>query len=850
VKRHSTRPRGLAWGRRLLVFLFLAMCSGSAQALAPWVAAQGQAGDFALAVADQATPLVYAEREPRVVALAVADLAQDITRVTGAQPAVAHAISQPRVVVVGTLGVKGPVEDLIRAGRLDIGNLRGAWESFIIATVDHPWPGTDQALVIVGSDRRGTAYGVFELSQAIGVSPWTWWDDAPPAHQQALWVAAGTRREGPPSVKYRGIFINDEDWGLQPWAAQTFEPESGGIGPKTYARVFELLLRLKANTLWPAMHKVSPAFNDDPRNAALADDWAIVMGSSHAEPMLRNNVGEWHAPAADYNYATHRDEVLDYWRARVKRNADYENLYTLGMRGVHDSGMVGAATPQAQIALLEQIFGDQRALLQRYVNRDLTQVAQVFTPYKEVLDVYRAGLKVPDDVTLVWPDDNFGYLRQVPDAAERARSGGSGVYYHLSYLGAPLAYVWLSTTPPALIREEMGKAWDHGARRVWIANVGDIKPGEISTEFFLQLAWNFDRWPQARVPQFFDEWAAREFGSNHAGAIADLLREYYALNFARRPEHLQWWLPGEKPRPSGMSQGEIHQRLSRFACMTEALDRLEPQIAPASRDAFFELIDYPLRASAAANVRVFEAEAHDRLIDSDPTAARAAGVRARQADAEITALTRRYNNGVAGGKWRHFMAPEPADGQWKSFRISPLALPAESLVDGTAPAKIACEAPAPTDPLTIPPQDFVARHDVAGVGWREIPGLGASGVSMSIEPSTAQSVATAAEAPTLDYQVSLPDRGAWTLQLSLLPSQPLDAAHGLRLAVALDDAAPQIIETRLPVGSREWSQAVLDNAVTVAVPLRVAASGEHHLRIAMVDAGVVIEGLRFTPSGP
>jgi hypothetical protein len=348
------------------------------------------------------------------------------------------------------------------ARKLDVGDLKGAWESFVIAVVDRPTPDVPRALVIVGSDRRGAAYGVYELSQAIGVSPWRWWADVPPPRRDQLYVAAGTRRLGPPSVKYRGIFINDEDWGLQPWAAHTFEPETGNIGPKTYARVFDLLLRLKANTLWPAMHPTTAPFNDDPANAKLADRYAIVMGSSHAEPMLRNNVGEWKAPAETYNYATNPDGVLAYWRQRVTTNGEYENLYTLGMRGIHDSGMVGANDLASRKTLLETIFADQRRLL---AERGLQGAPQVFTPYKEVLDVYRGGLKVPDDVTLVWPDDNFGYIRQFPDAAERQRAGGSGVYYHLSYLGAPLSYLWLSTTPPALIQQQMGQAWDLGAPR-------------------------------------------------------------------------------------------------------------------------------------------------------------------------------------------------------------------------------------------------------------------------------------------------------------------------------------------------------------------------------------------------
>lgn len=378
---------------------------------------------FALAAAGAAAPVHYDSRDHPVVAHAAGELVRDMKEVTGMTPALltGAAPSGSRVVLVGTLGRSPAIDALARSGRLDARRLRGAWESFIIATVRRPLPGVDQGLVIVGSDPRGTAYGVYELSEQIGVSPWSWWADVPAKKRPALWLAPGTNRFGPPSVKYRGIFINDEDWGLHPWAAQTYEPEAGGMGPKTYARVFELLLRLKANTLWPAMHEVSPAFNADAENARLADRYAIVMGSSHAEPMLRNNVGEWKDAKDRFNYAVNREGVRSYWEERGRSNAAYESLWTIGMRGIHDSGIVGASTREGKIALLNQAIADQRAMLAKHVDPDVARVPQMFMPYKEVLELYRAGLEIPDDVTIVWPDDNFGYIRQFPNAAERAQ---------------------------------------------------------------------------------------------------------------------------------------------------------------------------------------------------------------------------------------------------------------------------------------------------------------------------------------------------------------------------------------------------------------------------------------------
>lgn len=789
----------LAW----TALLALASLWQPACAAAQWIRQVGEAGDFALVSRTQAAPIVYAPDDAKVVSIAANDLAADIERVTGRKPRVNPVTAGPAV-LVGTLGKSPLIDQLVAAGKLDVSELRGAWESFIITTVD-------KRLVIVGSDRRGTAFGVYELSQAIGVSPWYWWADVAPRKRAALFVRAGTRRFGPPSVKYRGIFINDEDWGLQPWAARTFEPEHGGIGPKTYARVFELLLRLKANTLWPAMHAVTPAFNSRPENAALADDYAIVMSSSHAEPMLRNNVSEWKAPPEAYNYHSNRSGVLDYWKERVATNGGYENLYTLGMRGIHDSGMHGPRTDLERIRLLEQIFADQRALL--------GQAPQQFCAYKEVLGLYRLGLKVPDDVTIVWPDDNFGYIRAFADAAERRRRGGFGVYYHLSYLGWPMAYLWLSTTPPALIWEEMSKAYDTGADRIWIANVGDIKPAEINTELFLQMAWNIDRWTIDTLPAFLSEWAAREFGAAHAREIAAIMGEYYRLNHARKPEHLQWWLPEQAPRPSTVSAEQATQRLAQFARLRERADNLGRKIPPALQDAWFQLVAYPVGASALANQRFFEGERGNRAA-------------AMAADARLTALTNHWNTQLAGGKWRHLMAQEPADGEWRSLRISRWEMPAYG-----APA-----APAPVPLQTLEAERFDGAAAQPGAAWKRIPGLGA----VAVYPTTAPSVPpeqARARAPRLDYKLHAA-AGPLALRIRLVPTHPL-AGTALRFAIALDGAPPQLVALEVRDGGPEWAAGVLDASRVATVTLPVPTAGAHTLHLFGLEPGVVIDKIEI-----
>jgi len=817
--------------RIILLVAFLASPAAWAQT---WVQSTGTAADFALAGPAGAARIVVAPTDAKVVGHAVRDLAADIARVSGRTPALASANDAAAgipVVLVATLG-RSPIADALAAsGKLDLSGLRGTWESFVIATVDQPLPGVPRALAIIGSDPRGTAFGVYELAQAIGVSPWTWWADVAPARRDALYVKAGLRRFGPPSVKYRGIFINDEDWGLRRWAAHTYEPEHGNIGPKTYTRIFELLLRLKANTLWPAMHPGTRPFNSFPENAALADEYGIVMGSSHAEPMLRNNVGEWTDAPDRYNYAANGEGMRRYWEERVAANGKYENIYTIGTRGIHDGAMQGPKAVPERVALLQQIFADQRALLAKHVNPQVDKVPQLFVPYKEVLAQYQAGMQVPDDVTLMWTDDNFGYVRSFTTPAERKRAGGFGVYYHVSYLGAPLSYLWLDTTPPSLVWEEMKRSYDAGADRIWILNVGDLKPAEIGTEFFLQMAWDIGRWRPDNLPDFLKTWAAREFGSARADDIAAIMNDYYRLNFQRRPEHLQWWLPKEPPRRSPMTAAQADTRRRAFADLRRRVDAVAPAIPAASRDAWFELVAYPVQASALANERFLEGERGQRGA-------------AEAADAALQKLTAHWDGGLAGGKWKHIMAENLPAGEWPSFRTARWTMPAYPLAPPATPAAAA--------ETVLEAEHFDGQRKAGAASWQAVPGLGTSGIGAVVlvapgAPAIAPERA-AADAPRLDYHLHLAQGGMLTVRAQLLPTHP--GAGKLRFALALDDGAPQIVEMANRDGGPEWAEGVLNNARMVTASLGQAAAGRHVLRLYAIDPGVVVDTLAVGTAGP
>ena len=609
-------------------------------------------GSFQIAGDGAPVPIHHSTGDAVVVRVAAEALRDDIERVTGYVPVISTAQpSSSKAILIGTLGQSNLIDGLVAAGKLDVSAIQGQREAYIAAVVESPLAGMDRALVIAGSDRRGTAFGVFGLSEAMGVSPWYWWGDVPVVQKASLHVGGGVFHAPSPAVKYRGIFINDEDWGLEPWARQTFDPV-GDVGPTTYAKVFELLLRLHANYIWPAMHPSTRPFYTVAGNREIADDYAIVMGTSHHEPMLRNTLEYSESTLGPYNYWTNRQGVADFWEQRVVETAGQENIYTVGMRGLSDGSIAapaGTTTAQKRDMIQNAIIPDQRQMIAEHVNADPAQVPQVYVPYKEALLQYQAGLQLPDDVTLVWPDDNHGYIRQLSNSAERARSGGSGVYYHLSYWGAPANYLWLLTTPPGIVRSEMLKAWDYGAHRIWIANVGDIKPGEIGMEFFLRLARDPEAFRDFDQHAWFAEWAGRTFGPTHADVIAGLMEEYHRLNIAVRPEHLSRTSSGLDFTGNG---DEAQRRLDEFAALQAAADALYSGLPAEQQAAFYEMVLYPIRGSHLHNRKILLAERSRLWASQGRASTNALATAAQAAQSALQSETIFYTHSNAGGKWK------------------------------------------------------------------------------------------------------------------------------------------------------------------------------------------------------
>lgn len=624
---------------------------------------------FPLATATATADICVDAADYRVVDIVAQMLADDVGRVTGKAAKVVKAknlkdISRPAM-VAGTLGHSKLIEQLVSQGIVKVDGIRGKWESYVIATAVHP-KSRIPLLVIVGSDRRGTAFGLTSLSEAIGVSPWYWWADVTPQQKTALYVEPGVFCQGEPDVQYRGIFINDERFGG--WARWA-EKRHGVVGSETYKQVFELLLRLKANYLWPAMHPGTQAFNADPENARLADEYAIVMGSSHCEQMLRNNEGEWKAieqkhpgTFGDFNYITNRKTMQKYWEDRVKTNGPYENTYTLGLRGIHDYPMEGANSTQERVALMQQAINDQRDMLRRNIRKPIEEIPQVLCTYEEVLDAYHNGLQVPEDVTLLWSDDKHGYCRNLCNPEEMKRKGGAGIYYHLSYHGDPDSWIWLSPLSPAFLSAELTKAYTYGARKIWVFNVGDIKPAEKEISFVMDLAWDMDRWKPSRAHDYIRYWATKTFGKDVASQIADIQQGYYQLQAGGKDAHV-WFVNYTEP--------QIAQRIQQWRTLADRAQVLEKQIPQSLKDAYFELVEYPVRGAAMLNE--YQLLARRSMVEAtrlDETAALADGQRVQQMFRELNAWTHRYNEEIQGGKWSEYFNWQPY--HWfRSEKIDP-----------------------------------------------------------------------------------------------------------------------------------------------------------------------------------
>lgn len=658
-------------------------------------------------------------------------------------------------------------------------------------------------ILVVGTNGRGAAYGLLEMSRKAGVNPWIWWGDVTPEKRTTLTVDDGFTTLQGASVEYRGIFINDEDWSLRPW--------SNNFSGDTYKKVFQLLMRLRANAVWPAMHEGTTSFFKIPGAKAVADSCGIAVGSSHCEPLLRSNLGEWDvAKRGRYNYIINKEEVQKYWAERLDevKGSKGGNLLTIGMRGIHDGSMEGVKTMQEKFDGLQQVINDQQELIRQHIG-DPSKQTQVFIPYKEVLDIYNKGLKVPDYVTLMWCDDNYGYLTRLPDAQEQKRCGGGGVYYHLSYWGRPHDHLWLTTTQPGLIYKEMKAAYDHNVRKIWIVNVHDPKVAGYDLELFLDMAWNINSVKANTIEQHYQSWLCRQFGEEAGKALFPVMKEFYHLCGERRPEFMGWTQveldkkkynrgmnPIQESELSTSSFGNERERyLERYAIVAAKVKDAESLVRPELKDAYFAAVKYPVLA----------AEAHARKVLRHSS----------KAYQEIQDLTTYYNKVLADGKWNGLMDMQP-----RKLPVFDAPKSQTPVSDGKA-----CH------PLTV--ENAIARnacdYQQASAKLETVQMLGHSMNAVSL-PKNA----------TVTYEFAAEQEGEAILQVALIPTQPNDKGD-LRFSVSVDGAEPVVYSLKEPFRSERWKLNVLRGQAVRELKLPDLKLGKHTLCIQALDDHVVLD---------
>jgi hypothetical protein len=787
-----------------------------------------------LAGADGAISIAVSANDYEVVKIAANLFAEDVNRVTGKKPRIQEKANSRQMFIVGTLGHSELIDKLVSTGKLrNVTGLRGVWEGTLSQVVLNPFPGVRKAFVIAGSDRRGTAYGLMQLSGLIGVSPWYWWADVPIKHRDQLFVTSSAPAVDRPQVKYRGFFINDEDWGMNPWARTTFEPEQGNIGPKTYKKVFELMLRLRLNYLWPAMHAVTAEFGSIPENITLADQYGIVAGASHCEPMLYNNVHWNERRQGPWDYTTNKEAIDSIWEKTVKERSSKEAVWTVGIRGIHDQSMEGSRDIQTRIATMTEVLRDQRAILNQYVTKQWGPVAQVFVPYKEVLRIYDAGLQVPSDVTLLWVDDNFGYIRRLSSLEERKRAGGSGVYWHLSYYGGPHSYTWINTTPPALIWEELHKAWENDARNIWVINVGDIKPMEIGIDYFARLAWNPEKMGPDSQPLFLHKFLSDTFGREQARELQELLTEYYRLGTIHKPELMnRAWALSLSPE----SADTLHRA---YEDLLQRERNVAATIPAAERDAYVETIGFPVRVLGESGL-IFMADRKSQL-GIDVAANRKKVIALRD---DLTKEVENYNTGIAGGKWKNMM-PGLVTAKDLTSWSSQVRWP---WGEKTQSGKIAAVSG------ILPEEQYwrnaaSADHErkAGDTSWRKVDGLGVSAHAMALLPVNAQRSweKNLRIAPYLEYDFKA-KAGDANAYIDFLPTMRIYPGMKLRVAISVDGNEPALYDIPGASGSEDEygpvrSAAVQNNYVRLRVPLHQLTQGKHSFRISAVDPGPIVD---------
>ncbi|HEV7331594.1 MAG TPA: glycosyl hydrolase 115 family protein [Flavisolibacter sp.] len=829
-----------------LIGLFVFVCTQQLHAQ-QIIGIKKLAGSFAIASPADAPTIIYDAADDSLIRIAAHLLQQDVESVSNKKLPVATSLGFAKnIILIGNLQKSRFIQQLVAERKLSVAPIQNKWEGYKIQVVKAPFKGVAQALVIVGSDRRGAAFGTFELSQQIGVSPWYWWADVPAKKSSQLYVQPGAVLIDSPKVKYRGIFINDEAPALSNWSREKF----GGFNHRFYQNVFELILRLKGNYLWPAMWG-NAFYDDDPLNRQAADNYGVVIGTSHHEPLMRAH-DEWRRHGkGKWNYDSNAVALQQFWKEGVQR-ATNEKIVSVGMRGDGDEPM----SRETATALLEKIVADQRKIIEDVTGKPASETPQLWALYKEVQDYYDKGMRVPNDVTLLLADDNWGNIRRLPKLTDPKRTGGHGIYYHFDYVGGPRNYKWLNTNNLARVWEQMHLAWQHGVDRIWIVNVGDIKPMELPTSFFLDYAWNPEKWNADNLRSYYTSWAEKQFGKPYSKEIGELLRNYSQFSARRKPELL------DEKTYSLDHYNEADRVLREWQDLHKQAEKINDALPAAYKDAYFQLVLHPVKALANLhemywNVAYNHAHAKDSSLSANDYA-RAA----RQLYLNDSLISLQYHQ-LGGGKWNHMMSQThigytywqqppfnkmPAvvtlsngvitDTVINTDKITP---PALSMIPKSVAGNVFYEA---DSLVSMEAAHWTRTLNTNDVKWKVIPDIGKTGSGITTFPVTVHKELTASS-PRVEYDFYTSSTGKATVNLYFSPTLNFhNEEEGLQFAVSIDDEAPQIIslnkEDKNSI-SGIWNTWVANNIIIKQAEHVIAKPGKHTLKYWMISPGVVLQ---------
>ncbi len=838
--------RNLGWSFLLVIIFYLPGVAQQTRGLKSDIIIDSPRSerDFPIVARDHTTaPLRYDVTDYKGVIRAIGDLQNDIDSVTGMKPdLITSGTSAGYEIVIGTLGKNKLIDQLASSGRLDVKDLKGKWESFVITTVENPEPGVKQYLVVAGSDKRGTIYGIYEISRQLGVSPWYWWADVLAKKRLSAYVPAGRYASGEPKVKYRGIFINDEEPAFGGWARNKF----GGINSKMYTHMFELLLRLRANYLWPAMW--GKAFNeDDPENPRLADEYGIVMGTSHHEPMMRAQK-EWGTHRSEYgngewNYLTNKAGLKKFWEDGFNRNKNYEQIVTMGMRGDGDMAMVDAGSAEANFKLLERIMSDQRRIIEKVTHKPARETPQLWALYSEVLDYYDQGMKVPDDMIILLCDDNWGDVRRLPELEGKKHPGGYGIYYHVDLHGPMRSYQWLNMTQIPHMWEQLQLTYSYGVDKVWILNVGDLKPMEYPMTFFLDMAWNPDSFNADNLQNYAEKFCMEQFGVAASSEAADILNTYCKYNSRVTAEILN-------QNTYNLESGEfLRVRDAYLALETRAL-RQFMEMPVAEKDAYKELILFPVQAMANLYDMYYAAAMNRKYAREKDLRANYWAGHVESCFKRDAELTKDYNQNIAGGKWNHMMDQthigyfswdEPRGGNImpRVIRIKPEDTKQGGYVFDEKCGVVVMEA-----------EHYFEGRAARQTEWTVIPCLGRTLSGIALMPYTEQT-----DGAALTYKMKL-NTNADSVKVRMIFNSTLPFKKGgQRVAALFDGGAERSWNINKELTwknnySKMYPAAVARIIETVVtLPLPHTEDGTHLLTIRPLDPGVVFEKVIIDDGG-